>query len=170
MFDADGVLTDGTIYLLPDGREMKAFNALDGTGIKYLERAGIATAILSGRRSAAVNHRAREVGTRYVLQGYKRKLAGLAKLARLAKVPPERMCFVGDDLPDIPVMAKVGLRRRGGRRSAGGDPRGALGDRAGRRPRRGARSGREDSQGATQMALDRRAVWNLKEVRSPKDE
>ncbi|MGD1000732.1 MAG: HAD family hydrolase [Candidatus Brocadiia bacterium] len=109
VFDADGVLTDGTIYLLPDGRELKAFNALDGTGIKYLERAGIATAILSGRRSAAVNHRAREVGTRYVLQGYKRKLAGLAKLARLTKVPPERMCFVGDDLPDIPVMEKVGF-------------------------------------------------------------
>ena len=85
VFDADGVLTDGTIYLLPDGRELKAFNALDGTGMKYLERAGIATAVLSGRRSAAVNHRAREVGTRYVLQGYKRKLAGLAKLARVSK-------------------------------------------------------------------------------------
>jgi 3-deoxy-D-manno-octulosonate 8-phosphate phosphatase (KDO 8-P phosphatase) len=108
-FDADGVLTDGTIYLMPDGRELKAFNALDGTGIKYLERAGIVTAVLSGRRSAAVNRRAREVGTRYVLQGYKRKLAGLAKLARRAKVPPERMCYVGDDLPDIPVMRKVGF-------------------------------------------------------------
>ena len=54
VFDADGVLTDGTIYLLPDGRELKAFNALDGTGMKYLERAGIATAILSGRRSGSV--------------------------------------------------------------------------------------------------------------------
>jgi 3-deoxy-D-manno-octulosonate 8-phosphate phosphatase (KDO 8-P phosphatase) len=109
VFDVDGVLTDGTIWLMPDGREMKAFNALDGTGIKYLERAGIATAILSGRRSGAVNHRAREVGMRYVLQGYKRNLAGLTKLARLAKVPPERMCFVGDDLPDIPVMERAGF-------------------------------------------------------------
>jgi 3-deoxy-D-manno-octulosonate 8-phosphate phosphatase (KDO 8-P phosphatase) len=109
VFDADGVLTDGTIYLMPDGREIKAFNALDGTGIKYLERAGVATAVLSGRRSSAMNHRAREMGMRYVLQGYKRKLAGLAKLARVAKVPPERMCFVGDDLPDIPVMEKVGF-------------------------------------------------------------
>jgi len=109
VFDVDGVLTDGTVYLMPDGREIKAFNALDGTGIKYLERAGIATAVLSGRRSSAMNRRAREMGMRYVLQGYKRKLAGLAKLQRLSKIPPERMCFVGDDLPDIPVMAKVGL-------------------------------------------------------------
>jgi 3-deoxy-D-manno-octulosonate 8-phosphate phosphatase (KDO 8-P phosphatase) len=108
-FDADGVLTDGTIYLMPDGREIKAFNALDGTGIKYLERAGIATAVLSGRRSSALDRRARELGMRYVLQGYKRKLDGLAKLARLAKVRSKHICFVGDDLPDIPVMGKVGF-------------------------------------------------------------
>ena len=109
VFDVDGVLTDGTIYLMPDGREIKAFNALDGAGLKYLERAGIATAVLSGRRSAAVKYRAREVGMRYVLQGYKRKLEGLARLERRCKVPPGEMCYVGDDLPDIPVMGKVGF-------------------------------------------------------------
>ena len=103
----DGVLTDGSILLMPDGREIKCFNVADGTGIKYLERAGIVTAILSGRSAKAVNHRARELGIRYVLQGYKRKLDGLARLARRAGIPPERMCFVGDDLPDIPVMRKV---------------------------------------------------------------
>ena len=107
IFDVDGVLTDGGILLMPDGREIKAFNVLDGTGIVYLERAGIVTAILSGRAARAVNLRARELGIRHVLQGYKRKLDGLEKLARRARIPPERMCYVGDDLPDIPVMRKV---------------------------------------------------------------
>ena len=109
VFDVDGVLTDGAILVMPDGREIKSFNVLDGVGIKYLERAGIVTAILSGRTAKAVNHRARELGIRHVLQGYKRKLDGLARLARRARIPPERMCFVGDDLPDIPVMRKVAL-------------------------------------------------------------
>jgi len=107
VFDVDGVLTDGSILLMPDGREIKSFNVLDGTGINYLERAGIVTAILSGRAAKAVSHRARELGIRHVLQGYKRKLDGLARLARRLGIPPERMCFVGDDLPDIPVMRKV---------------------------------------------------------------
>jgi 3-deoxy-D-manno-octulosonate 8-phosphate phosphatase (KDO 8-P phosphatase) len=56
-----------------------------------------------------VKHRARELGIRHVLQGYKRKLEGLTRLARRVGIPPERMCFVGDDLPDIPVMRKVGF-------------------------------------------------------------
>jgi len=109
VFDVDGVLTDGTVFLTPAGKEMKAFNVLDGAGIKYLERGGIAAAILSGRRASAVNHRARELGIAYVLQGCKRKLEGLDQLAKRAKVPLDAVCFVGDDLPDIPVMRKVGL-------------------------------------------------------------
>jgi len=107
--DVDGVLTDGSILVADDGREVKVFNAHDGAGVKYLERAGIRTAILSGRRVPAVAHRARDLGIRYVLQGFKFKMQGLERLVRRSGVAPEEMCYVGDDLPDIPVMRKVGL-------------------------------------------------------------
>lgn len=109
IFDVDGVLTDGTIYLQADGRELKAFNVLDGTGIKYLQRAGLEVAILSGRRSAAVRARARELGIAHVVQGSKFKMQGLDKLLKATGLSPQETCFVGDDLPDIPVMRNVGF-------------------------------------------------------------
>jgi 3-deoxy-D-manno-octulosonate 8-phosphate phosphatase (KDO 8-P phosphatase) len=109
IFDVDGVLTDGTIYLQADGREMKAFNVLDGTGIKYLQRVGLEVALLSGRRSAAVRARARELGIKHVVQGAKIKLEGLEKLLAATGLSVQEVCFVGDDLPDIPVMRKAGV-------------------------------------------------------------
>jgi 3-deoxy-D-manno-octulosonate 8-phosphate phosphatase (KDO 8-P phosphatase) len=109
IFDVDGVLTDGTILLGPDGREMKAFNVLDGTGIKYLQRAGLRVALLSGRRSSAVRARARELGIDLVVQGAKVKMDGFAKLLQAAGVTAEESCVVGDDLPDIPVMREAGV-------------------------------------------------------------
>lgn len=109
VFDVDGVLTDGTIYLGADGKEIKAFNVLDGTGIKYLERAGIATAILTGRKAQATVHRARELNIPHVIQNCKVKLDGLARLLRRTRLPAEAVCYVGDDLPDLPVMRAVGL-------------------------------------------------------------
>ena len=108
IFDVDGVLTDGAILLTPDGREIKRFHVHDGTGIKYLERAGIQTAILSGRSSRATARRAAELGIRHVLQGYKRKLDGLKRIMKATGLPAEKICFMGDDLPDIPVMRAVG--------------------------------------------------------------
>jgi len=107
--DCDGVLTDGTIHLGPDGREWKVFHVHDGTAIKYLHRAGLKTAILSGRSAEAVVRRARELGIRYVFQGAKVKLEGLARIVKRSGVPPERICFVGDDLPDVPVLRAVGV-------------------------------------------------------------
>ncbi len=109
IFDVDGVLTDGGIYLDAAGGEVKRFDVHDGTGIKYLQRAGIGTAILSGRRAGAVTRRARELGLSRVLQGYKVKLDGLRRLLRETGLPPDALCFVGDDLIDIPVMRAVGL-------------------------------------------------------------
>lgn len=108
-FDCDGVLTDGAIQIAANGSETKVFNVYDGSGIKCLQRAGLLTAILSGRTAAAVTHRANELDIPYVLQGYKIKLEGLEKLARRSKTRLEAICYVGDDLPDIPVMRKVGL-------------------------------------------------------------
>lgn len=109
IFDVDGVLTDGGIYLMPDGAEVKRFNVLDGTGIKYLDRAGIRTCVLSGRRSRATTQRARELDMTPVLQGYKRKIEGFHKILRQTGFAAEDACMVGDDLPDIPVLREVGL-------------------------------------------------------------
>lgn len=108
-FDVDGVLTDGSILLTAGGSEIKVFNARDGVGIKYLERAGVLTGIISGRKSKAVDRRASELGIRFVLQGCKRKLACLERLVKMSGVSRGQVCFLGDDLPDIPVMREVGL-------------------------------------------------------------
>jgi len=109
VFDCDGVLTDGTIYVADDGGEVKGFNVHDGSGIKYLQRAGLKTAILSGRRAKAVTRRARELKVSCALQGRKDKLKALGELCRRMKVSPEAICYVGDDLPDLPVMRSVGF-------------------------------------------------------------
>jgi 3-deoxy-D-manno-octulosonate 8-phosphate phosphatase (KDO 8-P phosphatase) len=77
IFDVDGVLTDGTIYIGADGEAFKAFDIHDGHGVKMLQAAGIATAIISGRSSAAVAHRARELAIAHVVQGSADKVASL---------------------------------------------------------------------------------------------
>ena len=109
VLDVDGVLTDGTFGVTDSGSEIKFFHAHDGAGIKYLQRADIRVALLSGRSARAVTHRAKELRIRYVFQGYKYKLEGIEKLVYRAGVTLDQVCFVGDDLPDIPVMNRVGL-------------------------------------------------------------
>lgn len=109
VLDCDGVLTDGTICINADGSEAKTFHVHDGCGVKYLQRAGLKTAILSGRTAAAVAHRAKELGIKHVLQGYKTKLEGLKELLRKTRLEAEAVCYVGDDLPDLPVLRAVGF-------------------------------------------------------------
>jgi len=109
IFDVDGVLTDGTVWMGPAGEAIKAFNILDGHGIKMIQQAGVATAILAGRKSRAVSLRAKELGIGDVIQGSTDKLADFASLAAKHGVTPEECAFVGDDLPDLPVMDRVGL-------------------------------------------------------------
>ena len=109
VLDVDGVLTDGTFGVTDGGEEIKFFHTQDGSGIKYLQRAGIPVAILSGRSAKAVERRAKELGIRWVLQGHKYKLEGLERLAHESGLSADRMCYVGDDLPDIPVMRQVRL-------------------------------------------------------------
>ena len=109
IFDVDGVMTDGTLYIGAEGEAFKAFNILDGHGVKMLQAAGIATAILSGRSSEAVARRAAELAIVHVIQGASDKLASFdALLARLG-VEPLACAFVGDDLPDLAVMRNCGL-------------------------------------------------------------
>ena len=109
IFDVDGVLTDGRITIGHDGREIKTFHVHDGAGIKYLLRAGLRVALLSGRSSAATEHRARELGIEEVRQGAKQKLPAFEELLRKHRLKREEVCYVGDDLPDLPVMREAGF-------------------------------------------------------------
>jgi 3-deoxy-D-manno-octulosonate 8-phosphate phosphatase (KDO 8-P phosphatase) len=109
LLDVDGVLTDGSIFLDEDGRELKRFHVHDGSGIKYWHRAGRISAILTGRRSGAVERRALELGIPHVLQGATRKLPVYEALLGQLGLTDEQVCFVGDDLADLPVLHRVGL-------------------------------------------------------------
>ncbi len=109
IFDVDGVLTDGTLYIGADGEAFKAFNILDGHGIKMLQSAGVQAAILSGRDSPAVARRARELAIAHVVQGAGDKSAALAALLERVGVAAPDCAFVGDDLPDLPAMRQCGF-------------------------------------------------------------
>jgi 3-deoxy-D-manno-octulosonate 8-phosphate phosphatase (KDO 8-P phosphatase) len=109
IFDVDGVMTDGTLYIGGEGEICKAFNILDGHGVKMLQSAGVATAILSGRSSQAVVRRAAELSIMHVVQGASDKLAAFDALSARLGVPPGECAFVGDDLPDLPVMKNCGF-------------------------------------------------------------
>ena len=109
IFDVDGVLTDGTLFIGARGEAFKAFNILDGHGLKMLREAGVATAILSGRSHKAVDRRAKELSIDHVLQGRSDKLPEFEKLIKRLKLEAGACAFMGDDLPDLPVMRRCGL-------------------------------------------------------------
>jgi 3-deoxy-D-manno-octulosonate 8-phosphate phosphatase (KDO 8-P phosphatase) len=109
VLDVDGVLTDGRLFYGPKGELLKAFHVRDGHGIKQVARAGISIAIISGRKSAAVTRRAKDLGIRRVMQGVDDKLAALRKLAKAQHIPLEDCACVGDDTPDAPILAAAGL-------------------------------------------------------------
>ena len=109
VFDVDGVLTDGTLYIGPSGEALKAFNILDGHGVKMLQSAGVATAILSGRESEAVRRRAAELGIATVVEGAGDKLAAFEKMITGLGLDALACAYVGDDLPDLPVMQRCGF-------------------------------------------------------------
>ncbi len=109
VLDVDGVLTDGRIVYGPRGGEIKRFSVRDGQGVKYWLRAGHQAAIMSGRASAAVRRRAEEIGVQAVYENAKDKLPVFEKVLKRFRRTPERVCYVGDDLPDLPVMARVGF-------------------------------------------------------------
>jgi 3-deoxy-D-manno-octulosonate 8-phosphate phosphatase (KDO 8-P phosphatase) len=106
-FDVDGVLTDGRIYYGHDGETLKAFNTLDGHGIKQLAKAGIEIAIITGRRSGIVATRAAELGIERVHQGVGDKAAVLATLLEQTGVTLDAVGYMGDDWPDLPVLCKA---------------------------------------------------------------
>lgn len=111
--DVDGVLTDGRIWLLswPDGsaQEIKGFSAYDGAGLKLARAGGLRTGVITGRESAAMTRRAKEVDMEFVYQGRGEKLPTYLKILREARVKDEEVAYIGDDLPDLRVLARVGL-------------------------------------------------------------
>src|SRR3954463_415658 len=109
IFDVDGVLTDGTLFIGASGEVAKPFNILDGHGVKMLQHAGIATAIISGRSSEAVAYRARELSIAHVIQGCADKVADFERLRTHLAVAADACSFMGDDLPDLAVMQRCGF-------------------------------------------------------------
>jgi 3-deoxy-D-manno-octulosonate 8-phosphate phosphatase (KDO 8-P phosphatase) len=108
-FDVDGVFTDGRFYLSDDGVESKAFNTQDGYGVRRLLNAGIAVAVISGRESQAVVRRMAELGVAHVVLGCKDKVAALDQLAAELGLSASECAYVGDDLPDLPLLDHVGF-------------------------------------------------------------
>jgi len=109
LMDCDGVLTDGRIWLTPDGDEQKSFHARDGQGISVWHRAGFKSGIISGRASSGVERRAHELKMQYVHQFSKNKVIALEEVVADANVSLDECCYIGDDLGDIAIMRRVGL-------------------------------------------------------------
>lgn len=107
--DVDGVLTDGGVIYDNQGIETKKFHIRDGLGIKLWMKAGFHFAILTARTSHIVKVRASELGIELVRQGFEEKLAIARELVRDQGLTLEQVCFVGDDLTDLPVIKSVGL-------------------------------------------------------------
>ena len=109
IMDVDGVLTDGGIYMGPDGEAMKRFDIKDGLGIALWHRAGAMTAILTGRSSKIVENRAKELHISVVRQGCTDKRAAYEEMKAELKISDEEIAYIGDDIIDLPVMKRAGL-------------------------------------------------------------
>jgi len=113
LMDVDGTITDGSVTLLsmPDGSalEIKTFDAHDGQGLTLAHTAGIRTGVITGRESAALRRRCRELSIEFVYEKQPHKIAAYEEILKRSGVPESAVAFLGDDLPDLPVMNRVGL-------------------------------------------------------------
>lgn len=113
LMDVDGVLTDGRIHYVPRPQgglmETKSFYSRDGLGLRLAHAAGLKTGIISGRGSPVVEHRAKELGIHFLQQEALEKLAPYQKILRAAGLRDEEVCFLGDDIVDLPILKRVGL-------------------------------------------------------------
>jgi 3-deoxy-D-manno-octulosonate 8-phosphate phosphatase (KDO 8-P phosphatase) len=109
MLDCDGVLTDGRIIMLPDGDETKAFDVKDGHAIVMGKRAGLRMAIISGRKSSVVRARAKELGVAQLYEMAWVKKEPYEKILAEEELTDEEVCYVGDDVVDIPLIRRAGL-------------------------------------------------------------
>jgi 3-deoxy-D-manno-octulosonate 8-phosphate phosphatase (KDO 8-P phosphatase) len=109
VLDVDGVMTDGRLHYDAEGREFKTFNVRDGYGIRRVMDAGIEVAVISGRRSQSAAGRMAELGIRHVMLGRDDMAAAIEELLTRLGIPAVQAACVGDDAPDLPIMARVGL-------------------------------------------------------------
>jgi len=107
IFDVDGVLTDGRIYLSERGEEFKAFSTLDGHGLKLLLQGGIAPLVITGRDSAAVRRRVADLGLPHAIYGARDKLAAATELLARLQLDWSELAVMGDDWPDLPLLARA---------------------------------------------------------------
>lgn len=108
LLDVDGVLTDGSIIYSDTGDEIKPFNVKDGLGMRLLMAAGIKIAIITGRKSQALLRRCADLGITHIFDGVKDKESILDGILRQLGIAPENTAFIGDDLPDLKLMKRVG--------------------------------------------------------------
>ncbi|MFE8072108.1 HAD family hydrolase [Marinobacteraceae bacterium S3BR75-40.1] len=109
VLDVDGVLTDGRLYFSAQGDELKAFNILDGHGIKMLQKQGVTVAIITGRVSPLTERRAGDLGIKHLLQGREDKRVALEELTAQLAIPLTQVAYMGDDLPDLGAIRAAGL-------------------------------------------------------------
>ena len=109
LLDVDGVMTDGGIVYDGNGLETKVFNVKDGHGIKMLQRHGIQVGVITGRTSAVVDIRARELGIELLYQGALKKLESYADVKRKTGLDDRQIAYMGDDVIDVPVMRRAGF-------------------------------------------------------------
>jgi 3-deoxy-D-manno-octulosonate 8-phosphate phosphatase (KDO 8-P phosphatase) len=109
LLDVDGVLTDGGLLFNDNGSESKIFNVKDGLGLKLVMKTGVKVGIVTGRKSQALNHRCSDLGIRYVFEGVQDKVKMLEKILELTRLAADQTAYIGDDLPDLSLMRRVGL-------------------------------------------------------------
>lgn len=109
IFDVDGVLTDGTLFISEAGETLKAFHALDGHGLKLLAQGGITPIVITGRDSPSVRRRLKDLGVNHAVFGAHDKLAAAEPLMAQLGVSWAEMAVMGDDWPDLPLLVRAGL-------------------------------------------------------------
>ena len=109
-FDVDGVMTDGSLTFSEDGKEIKTYNAKDGLGVVMLGACDIITSIITARDNNTVNHRAKILNIKELYIGQKNKVIALDELIQKYNLAPREIAYMGDDLPDICVLERVGLK------------------------------------------------------------
>jgi len=109
IFDVDGVLTDGSLFIGDDGEEYKAFHSRDGHGMKMLRATSVEIGIITGRTSNVVRHRMGSLGIHHVYQGQLEKLPAFMELIGKLGLEPQQVAYVGDDVVDLPILIRAGL-------------------------------------------------------------
>lgn len=107
IFDVDGVMTDGSLFFGDEGEEYKAFNSLDGHGLRMLQECGVKVAIITGRKSNVVKHRMQDLGVSIIYQGYRDKIPAFEALLKEVNLDKNQITYVGDDVVDLPIMSQL---------------------------------------------------------------